>query len=50
MEIKLCHDQLKKRGAHTVFFINSRKHMSNNCACRFNRINFLVIPSHIQLP
>ena len=38
------------RGVHTIFLITSEKQMRNNYEPCFNRIDFFVIPSYIELP
>ena len=51
---EMCHYQekglLKKRDIQVVFLITSWQQMSYSYVPCFNRINFVVIPSYIELP
>ena len=49
MDLKSLDQQLKKRYVQAIFLITSEKQISNNFAHGFNRINFNVIPSYMEL-
>ena len=40
----------KKRGVHAIFSITSGNQMSNYYVLFFNIMDFVVIPSYIELP
>ena len=46
---KILSSLIKKRAVHALFKITSVKQMSNNYAPFFSRIDFVVIPSNIEL-
>ena len=48
--MKPFHQQLQKRGVSSIFCISSGKQMNNNYAPCFNKIEFVVIGTYIELP